>query len=85
MESPQTNTHPKALLVSIRTPKLTDTESLESMIELERLVTTLGFEVAGTMSQRQPNTFGFTVVGEGKLIEKKGPGLHQSPLRLALP
>ncbi|HXL73972.1 MAG TPA: GTPase HflX, partial [bacterium] len=69
MESPQTNTHPKALLVSIRTPKLTDTESLESMIELERLVTTLGFEVAGTMSQRQPNTFGFTVVGEGKLME----------------
>src|ERR1700677_395121 len=69
MKSPQTNTHPKALLVSIRTPKLTDTESLESMIELERLVTTLGFEVAGTMSQRQPNTFGFTVVGEGKLME----------------
>ncbi len=69
MESPQTNTQPKALLVSIRTPKLTDTESQESMIELERLVTTLGFEVAGTMSQRQPNTFGFTVVGEGKLVE----------------
>jgi GTP-binding protein HflX len=69
METPQTNTHPKALLFSVRTPKVTDTEALESMIELERLVTTLGYEVTGTMSQRQPNTKGVTVVGEGKLME----------------
>jgi GTP-binding protein HflX len=69
MKSPQTNTQPKALLVSIRTPKVTDAESKESMIELERLVTTLGYEVAGTMSQRQPSTKGVTVVGEGKLME----------------
>lgn len=69
MKSPQTNTQPKALLVSIRTPKVTDTEAMESMIELEQLVTTLGYGVTGTMSQRQPNTSGFTVVGEGKLME----------------
>jgi GTP-binding protein HflX len=69
MKSPQTNTQPKALLVSIRTPKVTDTEAMESIIELERLVTTLGYGVTGTMSQRQPNTSGFTVVGEGKLME----------------
>jgi len=69
MESPQTNTQPKALLFSVRTPKVTDTEAMESMIELERLVTTLGYEVTGTMSQRQPNTSGVTVVGEGKLME----------------
>lgn len=69
MESPQTNTHPKALLFSVRTPKVTDAEAVESMIELERLVTTLGYGVAGTMSQRQPSTKGFTVVGEGKLKE----------------
>lgn len=69
MKSPQTNTKPKALLVSIRTPKVTDAEAMESMIELERLVTTLGYEVTGTVSQRQPNTSGFTVVGEGKLME----------------
>src|ERR1039458_2655648 len=69
MESPQTNTHPKALLFSVRTPKVTDTEAMESMIELERLVTTLGYEVTGTMSQRQPSTSGVTVVGEGKLME----------------
>ena len=69
MKSPQTNTQPKALLVSIRTPKVTDTEAMESMIELERLVTTLGYGVTGTMSQRQPSTKGVTVVGEGKLME----------------
>jgi GTP-binding protein HflX len=69
MESPQTNTHPKALLFSVRTPKVTDTEAMESMIELERLVTTLGYEVTGTMSQRQPSTSGIAVVGEGKLME----------------
>ncbi len=69
MESPQTNAHPKALLFSVRTPKVTDAEAMESMIELERLVTTLGYEVTGTMSQRQPSTSGVTVVGEGKLME----------------
>ena len=69
MESPQTNTHPKALLFSVRTPKVTDAEAMESLIELERLVTTLGYEVTGTMSQRQPTTSGVTVIGEGKLME----------------
>ncbi len=69
MESLQTNTHPKALLFSVRTPKVTDAEATESMIELERLVTTLGYEVTGTMSQRQPSTRGVAVVGEGKLME----------------
>ena len=48
---------------------MTDTEAMESMIEIERLVTTLGYEVTGTMSQRQPNTSGVAVVGEGKLME----------------
>lgn len=69
METPQTNAHPKALLFSVRTPKVTDTEAMESMVELERLVTTLGYEITGTMSQRQPTTNGVAVVGEGKLME----------------
>ncbi len=69
MESPLTNTHPKALLFSVRTPKVTDNEATESLIELERLVTTLGYEVVGTMSQRKPTTSGVTVIGEGKLRE----------------
>jgi GTP-binding protein HflX len=60
---------PRALLVSIRTPKVTDAEAEGSLVELERLVTTLGFKVIGVESQRQPTTAGVTVVGEGKLKE----------------
>ena len=60
---------PRALLVSIRTPKVTDIEAAESLVELERLVATLGFQVVGKESQRQPNTTGVTAVGEGKLVE----------------
>ena len=60
---------PKALLVSIRTPKVTEAEEKDSLVELRRLVTTLGFKVIGIESQRQPTTTGVTVVGEGKLKE----------------
>ncbi len=60
---------PRALLVSIRTPKVTDVDAEESLAELKRLVTTLGYQVIGTQSQRQPSTAGVTVVGEGKLKE----------------
>ena len=60
---------PCALLVSIRTPKVTDVEAAESIVELRRLVTTLGLKVIGVESQRQPSTRGVTVVGKGKLAE----------------
>lgn len=59
----------KALLVSIRTPKVTEVDAQESLAELKRLVGTLGYQVLGTQSQRQPTTTGVTVVGEGKLKE----------------
>jgi GTP-binding protein HflX len=69
---------PRALLVSVRTPEVTDVEADESLAELERLVTTLGFRVVGTQSQRRPSTAGSTVIGEGKLKEISrltgGPG-----------
>lgn len=60
---------PKALLVSIKTPDVTEIEARESLAELERLVTTLGFEVVAKESQSRPSTAGGTVVGEGKLKE----------------
>jgi len=69
MQSAQDSEHTKALLVSIRTPKVTDAEAEESLAELQRLVTTLGYRVIGAQSQRQPSTAGVTVVGEGKLKE----------------
>lgn len=69
MQSTQAEEHPRALLVSIRTPKVTEGDAAESLAELKRLVTTLGYRVIGTQSQRQPSTSGVTVVGEGKLKE----------------
>lgn len=69
MQSTQETEHTRALLVSIRTPKVTDADAEESLAELKRLVTTLGYRVIGTQSQRQPSTAGVTVVGEGKLKE----------------
>lgn len=69
MSSTQDTERPRALLVSIRTPKVTDAEAEESLAELKRLISTLGYHVVGTQSQRQPSTAGVTVVGEGKLKE----------------
>jgi len=67
---PQTKPElPKALLVSVRTPKMTEDATVESLAELERLVTTLGFRVVGKTWQKQPNTTGATAVGAGKLRE----------------
>lgn len=69
MQATQNTDRPRALLVSVRTPKMTETEAEESLAELSRLVGTLGYHVIGTQSQRQPSTTGLTVVGEGKLKE----------------
>jgi GTP-binding protein HflX len=60
---------PRALLVSVKTPDISDDEALESIEELERLVTTLGFRVIGKEFQRQQNTTGPSAVGTGKLEE----------------
>jgi GTP-binding protein HflX len=56
-------------IFTYKTPKITELEAKESLIELERLVNTLGFKVVGIESQRLPSTKGHTVVGEGKLQE----------------
>lgn len=58
-----------ALLVSVRTSKITDLEADESLAELERLVTTLGYRVIAKQSQRRSSSGGGTVVGAGKLLE----------------
>lgn len=63
------STRPTALLVSVRTPKVTDAEAAESLTELRGLVTTLGYAVIGTQSQRLPSTGRATVLGAGKLRE----------------
>lgn len=69
MKSTKSAALDRALLVSIRTAKMKDTEAEESLAELKRLVTTLGFRVVGTQSQRQSSTRKMSVVGAGKLQE----------------
>jgi GTP-binding protein HflX len=58
-----------ALLISISTPDFKGDEATESLAELGRLVTTLGFTVVGTQSQKQSSTKKVNVLGLGKLAE----------------
>jgi len=58
-----------ALLISICTPDFKGDEAKESLAELGRLVTTLGFKVVGTQSQKQSSTKRINVLGLGKLAE----------------
>jgi GTP-binding protein HflX len=74
----QTPKVPTAVLVSIKTPGLTDHELQSSLDELERLVTTLGYRVIGRLWQKRKSTNSAVVLGEGKLRELAkwtgGPG-----------
>ncbi|TWX73506.1 GTPase HflX [Colwellia sp. C1TZA3] len=58
-----------ALLISICTPQFKGDEATESLAELARLVTTLGFKVVGTQSQKLNSTQKVNVLGLGKLAE----------------
>jgi GTP-binding protein HflX len=58
-----------ALLISICTPEFKGEEAIESLAELARLVTTLGFKVVGSQSQKQTSTKRVNVLGAGKLAE----------------
>jgi len=58
-----------ALLISICTPEFKGDEAKESLAELARLVTTLGFKVIGTQSQKQGLSKKLNVLGSGKLAE----------------
>ncbi|MDV7105540.1 GTPase HflX [Vibrio sp. TH_r3] len=58
-----------ALLISITTPEFKGEEAKESLAELARLVTTLGFKVVGTQSQKQSSTQNLNALGIGKLAE----------------
>ena len=59
----------RALLISIRTPDVSQQEVDESLSELGRLVNTLGFSVLATKTQRQKSTKQLSVLGSGKLEE----------------
>ncbi len=60
---------PLAVLVSIQTPEVDDVAHEASLQELGRLVKTLGYEVAGTVSQKREGTGAASLLGSGKLAE----------------
>ncbi len=60
---------PRAVLVGIQTPEVDDVAHAASLEELGRLVKTLGYEVAGTVSQRREGTGAGALLGTGKLAE----------------
>ena len=60
---------PRAVLVGIQTPEVDDVAHEASLAELARLVKTLGYEVAGTVSQKREGTGAGSLLGTGKLAE----------------
>ena len=60
---------PRAVLVGVQLPGVSDVDHEGDLAELGRLVHTLGYEVVGTVSQKRHSLAPGTVVGEGKLVE----------------
>jgi GTP-binding protein HflX len=60
---------PRAVLVGIQLPHVTDIMHEASLEELGRLVKTLGYEVVGNVSQKRDGTGAGLLLGSGKLAE----------------
>src|SRR5882724_1494666 len=60
---------PKALLVGVRLPGVSEQEFEASLDELERLVKTLGYRVVSRMTQTRATLAPQAVLGEGKIAE----------------
>ncbi|MFO0688050.1 MAG: GTPase HflX [Myxococcota bacterium] len=60
---------PRAVLLGVQLPTMSDGDFRSSLDELERLATTLGFEVVGRVTQRRARLAPGAVVGSGKLVE----------------
>ena len=60
---------PKAVLVGVPVPGVSDADNESSLDELARLVSTLGFEVVGRTSQRRSGHGSGNLLGDGKLME----------------
>lgn len=57
------------MLVGVQLPGVSDEQHESDMAELARLVHTLGYEVAGTVTQKRDALAAAAVLGEGKLKE----------------
>ena len=60
---------PRAVLVGILLPGMTETDLQASLKELSRLVDTLGYRVVHTLTQKRGSSASAAVLGEGKLKE----------------
>jgi GTP-binding protein HflX len=60
---------PQAILVGVQLPGETDEGHASDLAELARLVTTLGYDVTATVTQRRDSLAPAAVLGEGKLKE----------------
>lgn len=60
---------PRAVLVGVQLPAVGDAEHASDLAELGRLVQTLGYDVAATVTQRREAAAAAAVLGEGKLRE----------------
>jgi len=58
-----------AVLFSVQTQGISDEENESSLLELKRLVKTMGLDVVATLTQRRPKPNTGTLVGAGKLKE----------------
>ena len=61
-----------AVLFSVQTHGISDEENESSLLELGRLVKTMGLEVVATLTQRRPKPNTGTLLGAGKLKELAG-------------
>ncbi len=73
---------PRAVLVGVQLPGITDADHAADLAELGRLVTTLGYETVATLTQRRGGMGSGTVLGKGKLKQLAdltgGPGVVAS-------
>ena len=71
----QTNNTPRkktAVLFSVQTHGVSNEENHSSLLELRRLVKTMGLEVVATLTQRRSKPEAGTLLGAGKLKELAG-------------
>ena len=60
---------PKAVVVGVQLPDVTEAEHESSLEELERLASTLGLQTIGRVTQKRSVLGKSAVIGEGKLLE----------------
>jgi GTP-binding protein HflX len=60
---------PNAVLVGIQLPQVSTEELQSSLQELTRLVTTLGYNVIGRVTQKRSSARSALILGKGKLLE----------------